>query len=271
VFLILHFMKHIKQKFQKEIYVSDEQYKKLTSKTHSDRQLNLTELATVDKSKLSTFLIAENKLIVPAFVTTLNQLEYIIPEPDPVLIYFNNAQTHYKYLRPTKDRFLSVSYLYDKKEKEVNIHEVRKCTYDYMHQVTAFAVFIFISIEAMINKTIPVDYGYRENIGKCLQVYGFEQIQRHIKFETKIKKILPEITGKNFVQTNPKQWEYIVALKDFRDEIVHTKKDADTHTPFKDIYINAFQLDFDSIILAARDLINFYQPNLVVECGCGKD
>lgn len=258
-------MKHIKQKYQ-----SEKEIPGLTDWIEqSGQKISPKELANIKVPKnLKAFLFTEKGTSIASFIHKIDEKHFLIPEPEPVLIYFNNAQTNFRFITESRRELIQRLDLSKGSESSNNI---RKALFDYMFHVTGFIIFLFTAIETMINKTIPPTFVYREDKGKWTQEYNFGQIQRELAFDTKINKVLVEVTKRSFAKSHPTVWNSIVNLKNFRDDIIHTKKDTDIHTPYSYIFKQAINFNYSKTILAVRDLINFYHPNLVEECDCGQD
>lgn len=258
-------MKHIKQKYQfeKEIPGLIERIEQNGQKISSE------EFSKIKIPKnLRAFLFTEAGTSIAAFEHKINGKNYLIPEPEPILIYFNNAQTNFRFIDETRRKLIETL---DLSKGSETSSMIRKALYDYMFHVSGFVIGLFTSIEAMVNKTIPTDYVFRVDRSKWTQEYNFEQIQRELPFDLKLRKVLEEITKKDFAKSHPTKWNHITNLKNFRDDIVHTKKMVESHTPYSYIFKQALNFKYSESILAVRDLINFYHPNLVEECDCGKD
>lgn len=79
---------------------------------------------------------------------------YFIPEPEPILMYFNNAQIHLKLVEESKKELLATC------KKLENGIEMGHALYGFMYNSSSVCIFLFTAIEATINKLIPVDFKY---------------------------------------------------------------------------------------------------------------
>lgn len=129
---------------------------------------------------------------------------------------------------------------------------------------------LFTSIEAFLNSQIPNDYVYKNKQSSKTELYDWLQIQKHIDFSTKIKKILPEITGKSYFTKSTINNELILNLKEFRDDIIHTKNDSSPLIYHK-LIDKAIKFKYDKTIEAVAHFINYYKPNYIEVCNCGKN
>ena len=95
-------------------------------------------------------------------------------------------------------------------------------------------------------------------------------------FKEKVKKVIPQLLQfeeKNFVKGFIHKYDLIKDLKNFRDEIVHTKsfEGIGTNNFYERLYVTSLNFEYDKVLFAARDYINFHQENLIEECLCGND
>ena len=236
--------------------------------------------APVDESKLSEFeqtkmdgyigiVQTENNEIIQTFKYVHNDHVYLIPEPDPIVIYFDTARASHKEIKERREKlFKELSHFGQ------NIHASNEHFYWYYSTVCSSVIFLFLAVEAFVNKIVKPEFEYRKPIGdKKVELYDKYQMQRQIDFLEKIKIVLPLATGKNFVVEHAHKYEQIKKLKLFRDEIVHTKSLEGEKVPnfYEDLYVLSLDFDFDKTLLYVRDFINFHQAGLIEECNCGKD
>jgi hypothetical protein len=127
---------------------------------------------------------------------------------------------------------------------------------------------LYSSIEAFVNRKIPEDYIYKQNGGgKCTKIYDSSQIQRWVSLEEKIEKILNEIEKKSFKKNYPLKQQHIQNLKEFRDSIVHTKKE-NLYSEYESLFRKALSFKYEQTILSVMDFINFYENGFIEECPC---
>ena len=115
---------------------------------------------------------------------------------------------------------------------------------------------------------IPENYIYTKDVSnKYSKSYNFVQIQRWIPLDEKINIILSKIENKNFSKTYPLKQRHIDNLKDFRDSIVHTKKN-NLYEEYELLYRKSLSFKYKETLEAVKDFINFYEPDLVEFCTC---
>ena len=79
-------------------------------------------------------------------------------------------------------------------------------------------------------------------------------------------------TKKSFHVEFGNKYENIQKLKEFRDAIMHTKSDNGNPAKFyEDLYTCALNFNYTDTINHVRDFLNYYEPNFIEECNCGKE
>lgn len=242
--------------------------------------IDVLQNAPVDEKKLVEFeqtkmdgyygiIQTDKNEIIQTFKYVHDNQVYMIAEPDPIVIYFDTAVAYHKTIKERREKLFEKLSHFGK-----NLHATNEHFYWYFSNACTSVIFMFLAIEALINKVIKPDFEYRRSIGdRKVELFNKQQIQREIEFLEKIKKVLPEATGKNFVENFTHKFEQIKKLKQFRDEIVHTKSfEGDKVANFyEDLYVLSLDFDYDNTLLFVRDFINFYQEDLIEECNCGRD
>jgi hypothetical protein len=142
--------------------------------------------------------------------------------------------------------------------------------YSYFGSVSVFVTQLTNALEAFVNQMIPSDHVHIENIGTRHTIhYDYDQIQRELSLETKIKKILNIVLQKDFASHYGIHQQHLDNLKKFRNEVVHTKVQK------TEAYTELFRssLDFKCLetIYAVAAFINYYKPDFIEHCTCGKD
>jgi len=255
-------MKHIKKKFQFEQTFTEQEIENLAESPHYAKFEDIN--GTKPPKHQACFLLTDTNKVINAFPVNIHGKYRYIPEPDPVLIYFNNAYSNYKNLANVRDNVYSKL---DNKLSELMINEL----YEYFGLTNGFIIFLFTTIEAFINRQIPEAYTYVIKRSNRTEIYDKEQIQRQISFDDKLKIVLKEITSKNFIKDYPLKYQHIVNLKEFRDSLVHVKADNKSTTPFEHIYKKALHFKYEETLHAVRDFMNYHEINYIEECQCGND
>ncbi|MBL7839207.1 MAG: hypothetical protein JNJ75_03610 [Cyclobacteriaceae bacterium] len=245
-------MKHIKRKWK------NLPPKAAASIMHVAIDKTTLQTRKPDKDEVLS-MIMENRNNVQTYRYDHKDEVFYIPEPEPNLIYFNNAQVNLKRLKESKIALLEACKAFE--NGVVMGHKV----YQFMYSASTFAIFLFTALEATINNSIPANFTYTHK-GKVLDLTGIQ----YLNFADKAKKVLPKATGLNFVKTNSPKYDRIPKLKHLRDTIVHAKK-SDLKVIYGEIVKEALDFNYDLIIMDVRDFINFYHKDFVQHCDCGGD
>lgn len=256
-------MKHIRKKFQFDKIVTQGAIDDLNRYITPMSGFSPKEAKKMPKGMKALLLFDTNRLI-ECFHVNLNGNAFFIPEPDPILIYFNNAYSNYVDIKEVKKNLYKVL-------SDSITESVANSLYNYFGLTTGFVVFLFTAVEAFINRHIPDEYIYSVAKTKNTETYNKEQIQRYLSFDDKLKKALKEATTKDFTKHFPIKYQHIVNLKEFRDSIVHTKANVTGSTPFDYLYKKGLDFKYEETLLAVRDFMNFYEPDYIIECDCGQD
>lgn len=258
-------MKHIKKRFliQEKKENVNFNHDKAELINLSDGECNDNKL--VGKKNFIAFLQTKEDLIIGGFIHKVNGRNYVFPVPDPTLIYFNNAQTSLKTIKERKALLLKKLDL-AQPLNEPALNEI----YNFYGITSAFIIFLFTAIESFINQQIPDDFVYVNKGHRRTEHYDKNQIQEFVDFKTKITKVLNEASGKNFFQKATPTNQIIWKLKEFRDDIVHTKQDAHP-LHYEGLIKSSLNFKYDKALLAVAKFMNHYMTNYITECDCGVD
>lgn len=256
--------KHILKKFLHEIELSQEVIdlmKDSGAGISLDEQHKIKGIA----KGMTPFLTTEDNKFFKAFTFRHNKQLKFIPEPDPILVYFNAAYLNYIQIKDKKKEIFEK--LSGEKLSEVMIKEL----YDYFGVTSSFIILLFTSIEALMNRCIPKDYTYKRILSKKTEIFTKKQIEEHIPFEEKLKNVLSDATKKNYAVQHPTKYTHISNLKEFRNMIVHTKE-AEGESTYDYVFKKALTFNYDETIDVVKDFCNYYtKPDFITECPCSYD
>lgn len=259
-----NFMKHIKRKTVTPASLPKEKVADIFPGKLPEDALKNIKYSQV--KGMHGMLIMESGELIHSFFYNNNGKACTIPLANPVLIYFNLAQSYLKDISNTKETLLSLF----KADSNIN-EDSLSLFYRYFGLTSSFVVMLMTSLEAFVNQKIDKDYEYKkQDQNKCLKVYNYEQIQRWIPLTEKIGNILNPVTSKNFGKNYKLKQTHIDNLKTLRDLIVHTKA-GNNYEEYIELYKKSLNFNFNESIEAVQDFINFYEPNLIEACGCGAD
>ncbi len=92
-----------------------------------------------------------------------------------------------------------------------------------------------------------------------------------IDFRTKLTIILPEVTQKkDFMKLASAASSFIWNLKEFRDDIIHTKP-KNEHPLYDDLIKKSLNFKFENAIDSVAKFMNHYQEDYIKECDCEGD
>ncbi len=254
-------MKHVKKKFVKAEKVS----KEVTAILEGHGSIASIMPLEISKSldQYSANIQTEDNEIIQGFTYKDSDKLFVIPEPNPIIIYFETAR--HSSMRIPAER--------EKVFTEIDqVYQTRDNFYTFYSTASITAIFLFNTIEAFMNSLIPDSYKYERHLEQKTEILDRFQIQRFVPFEEKIKKVIPKIMGKAFHLEFAHKHESIAKLKEFRDAIMHSKSD-DGFPPryFKNLYTTSLDFNYNETLQHVRDFLNFYETDLIEECPCGKD
>ncbi|MBL7742298.1 MAG: hypothetical protein JNN00_02380 [Chitinophagaceae bacterium] len=257
-------MKHIKRKTLKELSIPKEKLHELFPENAPDNLLK--KIKYKDVKDKQAILLMESGELLRSFFYNDNGKACTIPLANPVLIYFNLAQSHLRNIQSLRDSLLGIF----SEEKNIN-EDSLQLFYGYFGVTSSFVVMLMTAIEAFVNQKIDKDYKYHKpEQKKYVRVYDYFQIQRWIPLTEKISEILNKESNKNFSKNYPNKQAYINNLKELRDFIVHTKAE-NNYESYIELYRKSLSFKFNEAIESVRDFINYYEENLIEPCPCGVD
>lgn len=255
-------MKHISKKYLNQRLLTTEEEEELKDVVIPyDRVNNLK----FDSKTHVPYIFTDKNYVIQAFEYRENGQRRLLPEPDQVLIYFNSAYNSLKQIKPMKESLLEKT-LPGTPINEGTENEI----YNLFGYTSGFVMFLFSAIEAFMNRMIPDDFTYSMSNNRRTEVYDKEQIQKYLSFDTKYSDVLPKITQLDFKKKHPQKHTILWNLKEFRDDLIHPKQPVG-HTTYEQITKKALKFKYEKSLEAVRDYLNFYKPDLIVECNCGVD
>ena len=255
-------MKHIKKRYVFDTKVDfsiQEIYDKNKPKDDNPKDFYRKNADAIEYGIIQT----HDNRIIQSFLWKINGKPIVIPEPDPCVIYFSNAQNILSSLNSSREKLKKI-------DNYKEIDEINNSFYTFFQFASIFVVNLLTSLEAFNNSLIPNDYKYNDN--KKNKILDKPEIQRKIDFETKIKKVIPDVFGKSFITDYSQKYESIKKLKELRDEVIHTKNyQSNFPECYRSIYISYLECDFENLISNVKDYINYYKPDWIEDCDCGAE
>ena len=170
------------------------------------------------------------------------EITLVFPEPNPVLIYYNSALDHIEKTIEIKKALL---------KSEYSSEELFDVFSDFYKEAFQGVTQLIMSMEALFNQKIP------ENIK--LEFEGKELSKGEIEwkdFKTKIRYIVPSITGLNFRENHTKDYQNICSLNNLRNSLIHLKSSQkDNFTQYQSLFKVLFDFDYETKCKSIRNLI----------------
>ncbi|MFD0992004.1 hypothetical protein [Tenacibaculum geojense] len=202
-------------------------------------------------------LIEFEDSIIYAFDYLNVKEKVIIPELNPTTIFYSNAIMFHRNLITTKKNLLEKSPTLKELHKPID----PKIFGNFFQFATNCIINLQSTIESFANRQIPDNYFINEK-GEEYDVSIFH----------KIDTVLPVIKGKKFKREFKRDNFRVRKVIELRNEIIHLKPIKDsTNTQYKATYRKMIKFDFTRAIIAVKKFVNFYEPELIEECICGKE
>lgn len=259
-------MKHIKRKTILELKsrIPKDVFGEFSSEQNFKEALK--SLKYKDVKEKHALLVMDSGELIRSFFFNDKGRACTIPLANPVLVYFNFAQSLLNGITTTKEKLLK-SFTGDEEITE----DALRLFYGYFGQVSSFVMMLMTSMESFVNQKLDPLQSYSKPEGnKFNRVYNYNQIQRWIPFSEKITEILDVQQAKSFKKNYPIKQQHLENLKSLRDLIVHTKA-GDKPDAYDELYRMSLGFNFIDTIHSVKDFINFYEDNLVEPCPCGID
>jgi len=210
-----------------------------------------------DDFNYDIMLVDENSIIY-GFDFLHNKRKFLIPEINPTTIFYSNAVMSYKKVISFRKKLFEESPTIKDQQKPINPNLFG----NFFQLASNCIINLQSALESFANRQIPEDYEFIDINGD-----EFEPSVSH-----KLNSALPTIKNRRF-RSKFKRANYIVTkIIELRNEIIHLKPiEEETNTQYKIVYRRLLKFDFTKAILSVKELINFYEPNLIEECKCGKE
>lgn len=217
----------------------------------------LTSKKLAEDENFDIMLMLENKVIY-GYDYLYQGKKLILPEVNPITIFYSNAVMSYGMLNKYKEKLLSESAEAGKYDKALTLSH----SGTFFQLSTNCIINLQAAIESFANRIIPENYMYLDKTGNTINP----------TVSHKLYNVLPKIRNIDFRQAkNKKHNKCIDKLIQLRNDIVHLKPVGETNTGYKGIYRDLLNFDYLKTITAVKTYVNFYEENLIEECPCGKD
>lgn len=202
-------------------------------------------------------LMFEHK-VVYGFDYLHNGKKRMLVEINPVTIFFANSVMSYGMLGSYKEILLSQSPEIGKKGEPINLSHSGM----FFQLAINCIINIQATLESLANRIIPENYHYLDKTGN--------PVNRTVTY--KLNNVVPQIKQINFQKKKHRKHNIAIdKLIKLRNDIIHLKPIGETNTGYKGVYRDLLDFDYSKTIIAVKTFVNFYEPNLIEECPCGKD
>ena len=181
----------------------------------------------------------------------------VVPEINPVTIFFSNAIMSHRLLIEHKKKLIENSPTVKNFQGKVDTRHFG----NFFQLATNMIINLQATIESLANRIIPKEMKF---IGKDGE--HFDPSLFH-----KINIVLPEIKGLNFKTQYGKYNNFIRQLVELRNEIIHLKPAGEINSAYKEVYRRMINFKYTETVQAVRTFVNFYEENLIEECECQKE
>ncbi len=262
-------MKHIKKKFLEQYKASQEEFENLRN---TSIEFDITQASKVQPPKeYDILLFTDQSVIIKGFHIKIDGNNYIIPEPDPILIMYNHAYLFYIEIDKTKKQLLEAFNFTNESTSNNIIYSQINVLYSYFGICNGFIINLFASLEAFINHTIPEYYVYHDVKKDKTSVYNKEQIERHLSFDTKYSAIIKQIKNIDYKNKYPLKHQHIMNLKEMRDNIIHLKAKKGGDTKYDYIFKKVINFNYKEALLAIKHYFNTLRDNYIEDCPCNEN
>jgi len=203
-------------------------------------------------------MIQVDNHVMSAFDYIFDGKKVIIPEVNPSLIFFSNAQMLLEKLIEYRTKLLINSPLANSIENAIVDH---KLFGHYFQYATNFIFNLQCAIENFLNYSIR-DHEILSEKGNIIQRPNIFQ---------KIDFGIVQVKNLDFGSHDIDKLNSVKELISLRNKIIHLKPDVNTMSKYKDVYREVLDLNYNQSLNCVKGFMNFYEPNLVEECSCGKN
>lgn len=261
-------MRHIKLKPTKFIKVDfdiAESVKNIEIPIESKKSIEnylKTDILTDEKD----IYMSNNDGISSCFDYVYKRNKLMIQEINPSLIFYSNAQMFLKQIYPLKRNLLENSPYITKLGEFKNLDYNNNDFSVFFQFASNYIINLQATVESFMNSLIPDNYIHYNDRNKVVKFHN-------INFDTKMETIIPNLKGKSFILDFEKKYFLILKIKSLRNSLIHLKPNYDDKSAikYKNLYREIIDFEYNEAIFSVRDYLNYYIPNLVEECECGKE
>lgn len=250
-------MPHIKFKPTRKIEIDFDVNKINNNSAPEESKIKAKKYIKSNELNDGSILLVFEKYIVFGFDYLYKNEKLVIPEINPVTIFYSNAIMSHRLLIHYRDKLIKNSPRIKNFDGITNPNHFGS----FFQLASNVIVNLQATIESLANRLIPKDREFLD-----INNEPFEPSLFH-----KINVVLPEIKGKKFKSKFRKQNNFIKLLVELRNDIIHLKPAGDENSAYKDVYRRMISFKFTETIFAVKSFVDFYEFSLLEECECGKE
>ena len=159
---------------------------------------------------------------------------FTFPEPNPICIYYSSANRHLQQSYALKNQFFTEEQHFASDYHYENFIE-------YFQETSQGVMLLSTTIEGFINQLLP------ENLE--LEIDGVIKTKNEIEWldiTTKLRQVVPNLTGIDFQQSDGKDYASICLIIDLRNDLIHLKKSVKENITNYQLLFKRL-LDFDHV------------------------
>jgi hypothetical protein len=179
---------------------------------------------------------------------------FTFPEPNPICIYYSSSNKHLQNSYALKNKFFSEEQHFDANYHYANFIE-------YFQETSEGVTLLSTTIEGFINQLLP------DNIQ--LEIDGVMKNKNEIEWldiTTKLRQVVPSLTGVDFQNTNNKDYANICIIIDLRNDLIHLKKSTKENiTNYQTLFKRLLDFDHISCSDSVFNFVNTVISNYLIE------
>lgn len=251
-------MAHIRLKPTREIKIDFHPSELDNSIIPEESKKKAKEYLNSKKLSENDIMIMLEKKVIFGYDYVYQNKKLILPEVNPITVFYSNAVMSYGMIEEYKKILLSESSEAGKVGRIVNLNH----SGSFFHLAINCIINLQASLESFANRIIPDNYLFIDKTGNTI----------YPTVSYKLYNTIPKIKSIDFRLGKHKKYNKCIdSLIKLRNDIVHLKPVEETNTAYKEVYRDLLNFEFKKTILSVKMFINFYEPNLIEECACGQD
>jgi len=182
----------------------------------------------------------------------------IIPEINPVTIFYSNALMSHRKLIDFRENLYNNSPTLKNQKKPIDTSLFA----NFFQLASNCLINLQSTLESFANRLIPENYPFIDKNGDSFEPSIFH----------KLDTALPKIKNIRFKSKYKRDNKRIRDLIELRNDLIHLEPiKEDMMVKYKDFYRRMLKFDYTQAISSVEKYVNFYEPNLIESCSCGKE